>query len=235
MRLGIRVASANPMNQRCEPSRQSLAFLRVLGDGEVQQQGHVRCPRLGGHVPLAQCTRCPRFVKVTPGDAPGEEMVHCHAGGCTPSAIDKPLCLPRTSVCDLMTRNVVCVRPDLTLDAVTTLFLETSLAAIPVVDEAGKLLGFLGQDEVTLAVQLTERSERPRTVADVLLPYAIAVRETTSLTQAAAVMAFEGQQRLAITSTQGTVVGVLTADDILYWLGRADGHVLAAPRPACRP
>lgn len=223
------------MNERSEVTRQSLAFLRVLGDGEEEHTGHVQCPRHGGSVPLAQCARCPRFVKVTPGSEPGAETVHCRADACAPVPTNKPLCLPRAAVSDLMTRNVVCVRPDLTLDAVSALFLETSLAALPVVDAEGRLLGFLGQDEVTLAVQVTGRTPRPLTVADVLLPFAIAVPETTSLTQAAAVMAFEGQQRLAVTSTAGAVVGVLAASDVLYWLARADGHVLPPPRSSSRP
>jgi CBS domain-containing protein len=223
------------MNEPSEVTRHSIAFLRVRGDRDEERSGHVACPRLGGSVPLARCARCPRFVKITPGDAPGQEAVHCHAEA-APKPTDKPLSLPRTAVSDLMTRNVICVRPELSLDAVTSLFVETSLAALPVVDESGRLLGFLGQDEVTLAIQVGGRSsEGPMTVADVLLPFAIAIPETTSLTQAAAVMAFEGQHRLAVTATDGAVVGVLAASDILYWLARADGQVLPPPRSSCRP
>lgn len=233
--LGTRVAYRGRMNEGSAVTRQSISFLRVLSEREEQRPGHVACPRRGGSVPLAECAHCPRFVKVTPGAAAGEEMVHCHAGSCAPATTNRPLSLPRAAVADLMTRNVVCVRSDLTLDAVTTLFLETSLSAVPVVDGEGHLLGFLGQDEVTLAVQVNGRSDRPLTVADILLPFALAVPETTSLTQAAAVMAFEGQQRLAVTSSEGVIVGVLAASDILYWLARADGHVLPPPRTVGRP
>lgn len=223
------------MNERSEVTRHRIGFLHVLGEGTERRQGHVSCPRHRHSVPLAQCARCPRFVKVTPGDAMGQEILHCHAPAAAPVRAQKPLSLPRMTVADLMTRNVVCVRPDLTLDAVTTLFLETALPAIPVVDEAGQLVGFLGQDELTLAVQVPRpRAERPLTVADVLLPYAIAVPESTTLTQAAAVMAFEGQHRLAVTSEEGTLLGVLAATDILYWLARGDGIAGPAASGPCR-
>lgn len=219
------------MNEPTEATRHSIAFLRVLGSEGDLHSGHVLCPRMGGSVPLERCAHCPRFVKVTPGDIAGQEAVHCHAGTWPPAPTNKPLSLAPTAVSDLMTRNVVCVRPDLSLDAVSTLFLETSLAAIPVVDDVGRLLGFVSQDEVMLAAQV---AQRPMTVGDVLLPFAIAVPETTSVTQAAAVMAFEGQHRLAVTSTDGAVIGVLAASDVLYWLARADGHVLPPPRLSCR-
>ncbi len=222
------------MTDGSEASRHSIAFLRVLGQGQEERPGYVLCPRHAGSVPLARCAGCPRFVKVTPGARLGEESVHCFAGSCAPQRSDKPLSLPRTPVSDLMTRNVVCVRPDLSLDAVSALFLETSLAALPVVDAEGALLGFLSQDEVTLAVQLKQSPAQPLTVADVLLPFAIAVPEATSLTHAAAVMAFEGQHRLAVTSSEGALVGVLAALDVLYWLARADGLVLPPPRSSCR-
>ncbi|HEY6879052.1 MAG TPA: CBS domain-containing protein [Polyangiales bacterium] len=220
------------MDEPSSATRHSIAFLHVVGSEGESHSGHVLCPRMGGSVPLERCARCPRFVKVTPGAGAGHEAVHCHAGPHPPAPTNKPLSLARTAVADLMTRNVVCVRPELSLDAVTTLFLETSLAAIPVVDDVGRLLGFVGQEEVTLAAQVAQRS---MTVGDVLMPFAIAVPETTSVTQAAAVMAFEGQHRLAVTSTAGAVIGVLAASDILYWLARADGHVLPPPRLSCRP
>jgi len=68
------------------------------------------------------------------------------------------------------------------------------------------------------------------TVGDVLLPFAVAVPETTSVTHAAAVMAFERQQRIAVTSAAGAVVGVFSASDLMYWLARSDGHLMPAPR-----
>jgi CBS domain-containing protein len=215
----------------------AIAYLRVLGeDGDVVRVGSVRCPRQGGSVPLARCARCPRFVKVDPGAAPGDESVYCEAGFEPSEPSAAPLVLSRLSVSALMTRNVMCVRPALTLDALSALFLETGLAAVPVVDDRYGLMGFVSQDDMTLAIQVgSVGPNRALTVADVLLPFAVAVPESTSVTQAAAVMAFEGQQRLAVTSAGGAVVGVLSAGDVLYWLARSDGHLLPPPRTSCRP
>lgn len=147
-----------------------------------------------------------------------------------------PLQLPRSSVASIMTRNVVCVRPELTLDAVMALFLETGLKAVPVVDADRKLVGFVGQVDVMLEVQ-TQRGEngarKPRrSVLDVMHPCTLTLPETAPITSAAALMAEHGQQRVAIVSHTGGVVGVLSASDVLYWLARADGGAL--PRRSSR-
>jgi CBS-domain-containing membrane protein len=99
------------------------------------------------------------------------------------------------------------------------------------VDGEAKLIGFVSESEITLDVQMNRAVDRPRTVADVMLPYALTLPESASVTQAAAVLAFEGQQRLAVVSPAGAVIGVLSASDILYWLARSDGHLLPRPRP----
>jgi CBS domain-containing protein len=201
-------------------SRHAIGYLRVLRDEGPAQPAlpRVFCPRNGASVSLSHCARCPRFVKVS---ADGHECVHCHADAALPDVA--PLRLPRVAVSSLMTRDVVAVRPELSLDALTRLFLETGLAAVPVIDERERLLGFVGHEEVALAVQL---QAGPLTVMDVLMPFALAIPETASVTQAAAVLAFEGQQRLAVIALDGAVVGVLSASDVLYWLARSDGHML---------
>lgn len=225
------------MNEPSGATPHAIAYLRVLSeDGDVSRLGSVRCPREGGSVPLERCARCPRFVKVDPGVAPGQETVHCHAEVEASAVGSGPLILSRLPVSALMTRNVVCVRPALTLDALSGLFLETGLGAVPVIDDNARLMGFVSQDDMTLAIQVgSGHPNRTLTVADILLPFAVAVPENTSVTQAAAVMAFEAQQRLAVTSAGGAVVGVLAASDVLYWLARSDGHLLPPPRTSCRP
>jgi CBS domain-containing protein len=221
------------MVEQPAPSRNPIAYVRIQrGDGEVERHGYVFCTRQGASVSTSECARCPQFVKVTPGLQEDDAEVHCvgPAPGLCENLDDAvPLTVRRLRVSALMTRNVVSVRPDLSLDAVSALFLETGLKAVPVIDRDGGLLGFISEPEVMLAIHVTRsggRAERPPIVGDVLLSFAVALPETASVTQAAAVMAFEGQQRVAIVSASGALVGILSASDVMYWLARSDGHVL---------
>jgi CBS domain-containing protein len=212
-----------------------ISYLRTVGDDPIPElRGHVFCTRLGQTLRTEECARCPRFVRVSPGATSGEDAVICdtRSGGLLPIAeAQTPLALARVPVSALMTRNVICVRPELSLDAATRLFIESGLKAVPVVEPRGALRGFISEAEVILAVQLENGANPASTIADIMLPFALALPETASVTQAAAVLAFEGQARLAVVSATGALVGVLSASDIMYWLARSDGHLLPRPRP----
>src|SRR5688572_10751409 len=106
-----------------------------------------------------------------------------------------------------MTRDILCVRPDLPLETAAILLLEHPARPLPVVNESGRVLGTDSDCDVQLETQ-THRSNFG-SVIDVLTPSARCVPEYTSLTRAAAVMAFEGVSCLIVLSLAGTVVGVL--------------------------
>jgi CBS domain-containing protein len=57
---------------------------------------------------------------------------------------------------------------------------------------------------------------------------AISLEATAPLTRAAALMAFEGVSRLPIVDGRQHVVGMLSALDLLRWLGRQDGYTIPA-------
>ncbi|MBK8480860.1 MAG: CBS domain-containing protein [Proteobacteria bacterium] len=68
-------------------------------------------------------------------------------------------------------------------------------------------------------------------VRDIMTPITYSLRASTSLAQAAALMAFEGVHRLPIVAdNSGEVVGLLSALDVLRWLGEQNGY-LTRPRP----
>lgn len=237
--LGIELATRTLVTHRLPLLSHPIAYTLALGgDRASQKRGYVRCERREETVSTDVCAHCPRFVKVMLEQGEGGEAVVCQPGtSMKPSEPgDPPLSLPRLAVADLMTRNVVCVRPELNLEAAAALFSETGLKAAPVVDAEGKLLGFVSEADVLLGIHRAgsprAEPELPRLIAEVMLAYPLALPETASLTCAAAVMAFEAQHRVAIVSRAGAVVGVLSASDVLYWLAQSDGHVL--PRPGLR-
>lgn len=218
--------------------RHAIALVQVVGaDGaQVDHTPYVACARRGETVSLETCGRCPHFVRGVPGSDSVAPSVECLSSPFRDEAesVGGTLALPRVPISVLMTRNVLCVRADLSLDAASALFLRSGHRAFPVVDDSGRVVGFVDEEELTTEVQIAATDSRPnapvRTVGDIILPYVLALPETASVTRAAAVMAFEGQQRIAVIGTECDIVGVLSASDILQWLARADGWVLPRPR-----
>lgn len=189
----------------------------------------VRCERHESSISPERCLRCPRLVELAL--TPEREVcrVHCRSGGTErdASGTAPPLTLPRRTVAELMQRDVLCVRPELPVDAAMTLFLESGVAALPVVDDRGGLLGFLRESELSLTIQAGRLRRAGAGVRDVLFPYALALPESTPLTRASALMAQERQSEVAIVDPCGAIVGVASASDVLAWVGAADGYVTA--------
>jgi CBS domain-containing protein len=202
----------------------------------MEVQGRVFCTAREQTMRVGECGTCPHFVKVTAGSVAGGEEVHCAARSAPPPVAPEPrtsLVLPVLAVSALMTRAFVCVRPEVSLDEVTRLFVESGLEALPVVESDGCLLGFISQTEVMMAIHVGGSSAPPRapsTVADITLPLVLSLPESASVAEAAAVMAFEGQHRLAVVSPSGVLVGVLSALEVMQWLARADGYLLPRVR-----
>jgi CBS-domain-containing membrane protein len=126
----------------------------------------------------------------------------------------------RTPVSSIMSRDVVCIPLDSDVEAMAQFFFEHDIHAAPVLDEEGELVGFVSWGD------LLRRARSGDRVRDVMTPIAITLSESSSLTMAAALMAFEGVQRIPIVSTTGDVVGILSALDVMRWLAREDGYAL---------
>jgi CBS domain-containing protein len=154
---------------------------------------------------------------------------------------------PRTTpVSAIMTRDIVCVSPDFSVESLATLFLERGIHAAPVVDELGRLMGFVSMTDIIREQHdnadtdlgspgTTEPALRSgfhleplarATVGEVMTLDVLALHENTHVAQAAALMAFEGVYRVPIISGSGEVVGILSALDVLRWLAGQDGHVV---------
>lgn len=192
--------------------------------GLVGRESLVACRRRGEQTSTERCARCPWFVKVVPGAADGPDLLECLEPAC-PAVQDEVREAVPPSIAQLMTRDVICVGPDASLDLATALFLEHGLAALPIVDARRRLLGFVGEVDVLLEVQAArsdpDGARLVTTVGELATPLALAIHESASIQRAAQLLALEGQKRLAVVSSEGAVVGVLSAGDILRWLGSA--------------
>ena len=205
----------------------------IVGPSETTVHGTLPCPHRRATVSEEDCRNCPR-VECLEHDARGRlQKVRCHVN---PQTAENPseafVKLRRASVRELMSRNVICVRPELSIDALVALFVETGLKAVPVVDEAGQVRGMLEETEVQQAIHAgrsggAERSAR--CAEDLMMPVPFVVREQLSAFQAAGLLVYEGIARVPVVSATGQVVGILSATDLLYWVARADGYVVPTP------
>lgn len=138
------------------------------------------------------------------------------------------------TVADVMTRQVVSVRPDTPVAEIVALLIDRALRSAPVVDAANRVIGIItdgdlltrGATELPLALQrelsLAERAAtietlaaHPHTAVDLMTPNPITLPETTPLAEAAAVMADRGLKRIPVVDAQQRLVGMVSRSDLL--------------------
>ena len=145
-----------------------------------------------------------------------------------------------------MTREIVCVSPDVSVESLATLFLERGIHAAPVVDDSGRLIGFVSMTDIVREQHDNADTEvdspaspepalrsgfhleplARATVAEVMSQGVLALHENTYVGQAAALMAFEGVHCVPIITGSCEVVGILSTLDVLRWLAGQDGYVV---------
>jgi CheY-like chemotaxis protein len=141
----------------------------------------------------------------------------------------------------VMTRHIVCVRPDLPVETLTGVMLERGIGGIPVVDRRDRLLGIVtksdvlrgGWEQESWQVETTDDGERriepiPRALAgEIMTPFVFTLPGDATIARAAALMAYEGIDRLCVVSSDGSLIGVITSLDIMRWMAQAAGFVVA--------
>jgi CBS domain-containing protein len=124
-----------------------------------------------------------------------------------------------------MTHEVVCVAPDVPLEALIALMIERGISGVPVVNERGLPIGIVSKTDIVRHRYENGETESGETLAcDLMIPIAHTLLEGASLSHAAALMAWEGIHRLPICSERGDVVGILSALDIVRWISRGEGY-----------
>ena len=210
------------------PSRLPISRVCVADDDATYQRELVYCERRSSTVPVTRCRYCEHCHAITRGDGgPSHGSVVCDQA-LSEADPASALILPRLSVADIMTRDVLCVRPSLSLDAAALILLEHPVKTLPVVDQENHVLGTICESDLHLEIH-SGRSDSG-TVESVMTPGALTVSESTPVTRAAAIMAFESVACLVIVSPAGEIVGVLSASDLLFWLARADGYLTRLKR-----
>jgi CBS domain-containing protein len=156
-------------------------------------------------------------------------------------AAQEPRAMTAPTARDLMTPGVVTVPPETPVHAVARLLAERGISAVPVLDEAGAVLGVV--TEADLIRRLAGEEDRPRgwlarlfadpgaeadryarthglTAADVMTQELVAVEPGATAAQVAHLMEDRGVRRVLVLET-GRLRGVVSRADLLRALAEA--------------
>lgn len=226
------------------------ARLTLHGDGRVCRHATVQCPVQECSLDLDECAKCGLGSGLSFDPSHRRSYVMCAA---TPEPRLEVSVVPsdcrvgaragasETPVTAIMTRDVVCVSPDVSVESLTSLFLSRAFGGAPVVDDTGKPVGVVSKTDILRNDQEqgdTEKLEWSRgtgfhlhqlvreTVADIMTPVAFVLPENASIAQAAALMAYEGVHRIPVVSSSGSVIGLVSSLDVLRWVGQTSGYLV---------
>jgi CBS domain-containing protein len=165
-------------------------------------------------------------------------MAHTqHAPGIAPQL----LAADQTPIATIMTRSPIVVHAELGLEELVETFLDQNISRAPVVDQQGKLIGIVSKSDLIVDqyargdTQVDQRgADEPGShvhelggiVGDVMTRIAFALPESTSIGAAARRMLADNVHAMPVTSSDGRVVGILSATDVVAWVAGA------APTPA---
>jgi CBS domain-containing protein len=116
-----------------------------------------------------------------------------------------------TAIEEVMTREVVCVTEELSVEALGTLLLERGIDGVPVVDAQGFPLGVVSKTDLL-------RDRAGATVGQIMTRTAFTLPETSPIGDAVTLMAVEGVHRVPAVDQEGRVTGVVSTLDLLHWL-----------------
>lgn len=146
--------------------------------------------------------------------------------------------MPKT-VADVMSRDLIIVRPDTPLQEAIEILAERRISGLPVVDETGKLVGILSETDLMVratgttppayimlldsVIYLKNPATHERdlhkalgqTVGEVMSENPITITPDKSLTDAARQIHDRKIHRLPVLDADGHLIGILTRGDIV--------------------
>jgi len=133
---------------------------------------------------------------------------------------------------DVMTRKVVTVTPETTIDDIGKLLIEKHISAVPVVDQSNKIIGVVSESDIILQeigqetqvaekigdlVQVDARktTKYGKTAGEIMTSPPITARESASLKELGRIMRENNIKRLFIVDAEFHPVGAISRVDIL--------------------
>ncbi len=111
-------------------------------------------------------------------------------------------------VLEYMTKNVITLRPDNTVEEAINLIERTGHDGFPVVDDKGKVVGYVSSRDLL-------RKDLKAKIEDVMSKSIYVAREYMDLRDAARVMFRTGHSKLPVVDEEGNLKGILTNTDVI--------------------
>jgi CBS domain-containing protein len=141
-----------------------------------------------------------------------------------PNSPDRPIALAAPAnaprVRTIMSNDLVCASEDLEVSALTALMVRHHIGCIPVVDRLGRAVGMVTKTDLAEHLDLVLRvaPEGKYHAKDVMMPLALTLPESATITQAATLMVLEDIHHLLVVSDGGFLVGVVSSMDLVRWM-----------------
>jgi CBS-domain-containing membrane protein len=126
----------------------------------------------------------------------------------------------RVPITAVMSRTVVCARPEMPVLALAQLFLDEHVGCVPIIDEHGRPQGIVTKSD--LVGQLSDECWPGRTAREVMMPLALTLDERATLAHAASMMTLEDLHHVMVVSCSGALIGIVSAKDVVRWLVEND-------------
>jgi CBS domain-containing protein len=146
-------------------------------------------------------------------------------------------------VMELMSEDVVAVRPETSLKEVATILAERRISGVPVTDDRGDVIGVVSEADI-LVKERGPRFQQRRvlgwllaggiadderltavTAGEAMTTPAIVIGATGHVSHAARLMTDHGIKRLPVTNWAGKLVGVITRSDLVRAFARSDAEI----------
>lgn len=202
------------------PCMQPLVVHRqriIDGEGRERVDELVACPRIGALRCTDACLHCGHGGPQRFDDDLIADVVDCDVprgrAASTDGLHSKPI--QAVTVGEVCTRDIICAHIDAPVPALFRIFDEHEMATIPILEHDGTVVGMVAPGDLDLALNA-------KSAAEVMTRDPVQILESTPLTRAAAVMAFEGVLHMPVVGWGGRVVGVLSRIDIVRFIARSD-------------
>jgi CBS-domain-containing membrane protein len=135
------------------------------------------------------------------------------------------------SIRGVMSHDLICARGDLQIAAVLALMLRHHIGCLPIVDERRRPVGVITKLDLVEQIDAAMRCAGggcampsdlvARTAEDVMMPLALTLDTTATVVHAAAMMTSEDTHHVLVVDDTRTLVGVVSAKDIVRWVNDA--------------
>jgi len=116
--------------------------------------------------------------------------------------------MTKLRVADYMTRNVITLSPEDTVEDAIELIKKTGHDGFPVVDNRGKLVGYVS------SIDLLRRDPKTR-IRDVMVRELYVARDFMDLRDAARIMFRTGHSKLPVVDDDGRLIGIISNADVI--------------------